>query len=106
MADYSINPQFANLTGLQPLQSIDVTRGGSLQFQPLQQIQVVSSQPELVAQGIANAIQGIGQGALSGITAKWEKEESLAKEQRKYAQELELEAAKQQTMPSAQIQCL
>jgi hypothetical protein len=97
MADYSINPQFANLTGLQPLQSIDVTRGGSLQFQPLQQIQVVSSQPELVAQGIANAIQGIGQGALSGITAKWEKEESLAKEQRKYAQELELEAAKQQT---------
>jgi len=97
MADYSINPQFANLTGLQPLQSIDVTRGGSLQFQPLQQIQVVSSQPELVAQGIASAIQGIGQGALSGITAKWEKEESLAKEQRKYAQELELEAAKQQT---------
>jgi len=97
MADYSINPQFANLTGLQPLQSIDVTRGGSLQFQPLQQIQVVSSQPELVAQGIASAIQGISQGALSGITAKWEKEESLAKEQRKYAQELELEAAKQQT---------
>jgi hypothetical protein len=94
MADYSINPQFANLTGLQPLQSIDVTRGGSLQFQPLQQIQVVSSQPELVAQGVANAIQGIGQGALSGITAKWQKEEDLAKEQRKYKHELDVATIK------------
>jgi len=97
MADYSINPQFANLTGLQPLQAIDVTRGGALQFQPLQQIQVVSSQPELVAQGISGAIQGVAQGALSGITAKWQKEEDLAKEQRKYAQELAIEEAKQKT---------
>ena len=97
MADYSINPQFANLSGLQPLQSIDVTRGGSLQFQPLQQIQVVSSQPELVAQGIAGAVQGIAQGALSGITARWEKEEEREKEKRKYAQELALEREKQRT---------
>jgi hypothetical protein len=97
MADYSINPQFANLTGLQPLQAIDVTRGGSLQFQPLQQIQVVSSRPELVAQGIAGAVQGIAQGALTGITARWEKEQEREKETRKYAQELALEEAKQKT---------
>jgi hypothetical protein len=97
MADYSINPQFANLSGLQPLQALDLTRGGSLQFQALAPIEVVSSRPELVAQGIAGAVQGIAQGALSGITAKWEKEESLAKEQRKYDRELALEEAKQQT---------
>jgi hypothetical protein len=97
MADYSINPQFANLSGLQPLQALDLTRGGSLQFQALAPIEVVSSRPELVAQGIAGAVQGIAQGALSGITAKWEKEESLAKEQRKYAQELAIEEAKQKT---------
>jgi hypothetical protein len=97
MADYSINPQFANLSGLQPLQALDLTRGGSLQFQALAPIEVVSSRPELVAQGIAGAVQGIAQGALSGITAKWEKEEEREKEQRKYDQELALEEAKQQT---------
>ena len=97
MADYSINPQFANLSGLQPLQALDLTRGGSLQFQALAPIEVVSSKPELVAQGIAGAVQGIAQGALTGITAKWEKEESLAKEQRKYAHELELAGAKKKS---------
>jgi hypothetical protein len=97
MADYSINPQFANLSGLQPLQALDLTRGGSLQFQPLDQIEIVSSRPELVAQGIAGAVQGIAQGALTGITARWEKEEERAKETRKYAQELALEEAKQKT---------
>jgi cytochrome c556 len=97
MADYSINPTFANLSGLQPLQSIDVTRGGALPFQPLQQIQVVSSQPELVAQGIAGAIQGIGQGALNGITARWAKEEEKVKEERKYEHELELAGAKKKS---------
>lgn len=97
MADYSINPQFANLSGLQPLPALDLTRGGSLQFQALQPIQVVSSQPELVAQGIAGAVQGVAQGALSGITAKWQKEEDLAKEQRKYEHELELASAKKKS---------
>ena len=97
MADYSINPQFANLSGLQPLQALDLTRGGSLQFQALAPIEVVSSRPELVAQGIAGAVQGIAQGALTGITARWEKEEEREKEKRKYAQELALEEAKQKT---------
>ena len=97
MADYSINPQFANLSGLQPLQALDLTRGGSLQFQALAPIEVVSSRPELVAQGIAGAVQGIAQGALTGITARWEKEEEREKEKRKYAQELALEREKQKT---------
>ena len=97
MANYSINPQFANLTGLQPLQALDLTRGGSLQFQALAPIEVVSSRPELVAQGIAGAVQGIAQGALTGITARWEKEEEREKEKRKYAHELELAGAKKKS---------
>lgn len=97
MPDYSFSPQFANLANLQPIQPIDVTRGGALQFRALQPIQVLSSQPELIGQSIAGAVQSIGQGALSGITAKWKKEEELAKEQRKYAHEIELEESKQKT---------
>lgn len=87
MADYSFSPQFANLSGLQPLPSIDVTRGAALQFQPLQAIQIQSSRPELVGEGIANAVSNIAKGALGGITAKWENEEERAKEKRKFAQE-------------------
>lgn len=87
MADYSFSPQFANLSGLQPLPSLDVTRGAALQFQPLQAIQIQSSRPELVAEGIASAVSSIAKGALGGITARYEKKEEEAKEQRKFAQE-------------------
>lgn len=87
MADYSFSPQFANLSGLQPLPALDVTRGAALQFQPLQAIQIQSSRPELVAEGIAGAVSNIAQGALSGITAKYEKAETEEKEKRKFAQE-------------------
>lgn len=87
MADYSFTPQFANLSGLQPLPALDVTRGAALQFQPLQAIQIQSSRPELVAEGIAGAVSNIAQGALSGITARYEKKEEEAKETRKFAQE-------------------
>lgn len=87
MADYSFSPQFANLSGLQPLPALDVTRGAALQFQPLQAIQIQSSRPELVAEGIAGAVSNIAQGALSGITARYEKKEEEAKETRKFAQE-------------------
>jgi hypothetical protein len=97
MADYSFSPQFANLSGLQPLPALDVTRGAALQFQPLQAIQVQSSRPELVAEGIAGAVSNIAKGALSGITAKYEKKEEKDKETRKFAQELLLEEAKQKT---------
>lgn len=97
MADYSFSPQFANLSGLQPLPALDVTRGAALQFQPLQAIQIQSSRPELVAEGIAGAVSNIAQGALSGITAKYEKAEAEEKEKRKFAQELLLEREKQKT---------
>ncbi len=97
MAEYSFSPQFANLAGLQPLPAIDLTRGGALQFQPLQAIQVQSSRPELVAEGIASAVSNIAKGALGGITARYEKKEEEAKEKRKFAQELLLEEAKQKT---------
>ena len=97
MADYSFSPQFANLSGLQPLPALDVTRGAALQFQPLQAIQIQSSRPELVAEGIASAVSSIAKGALGGITAKYEKQEEKDKETRKFAQELLLEEAKQKT---------
>ena len=97
MADYSFSPQFANLAGLQPLPAVDVTRGAALQFQPLQQIEVPSARPELVTQSIAGAISNIAQGALSGITARYEKKEAEEKEKRQFAQELLLEQEKQKT---------
>lgn len=88
MADYSFSPQFANLSGLQPLPALDVTRGAALQFQPLQAIQIQSSRPELVAEGIASAVSSIAQGALSGITARYEKEEEKEERKLKFAQEI------------------
>ncbi len=97
MADYSFNPQFANLTGLQPLPTLDVTRGAALQFQPLQAIQIQSSRPELVTEGIAGAISNIAKGALGGITARYEKKEEEEREKRKFAHELMLYGVKQKT---------
>ena len=97
MADYSFSPQFANLAGLQPLPAVDVTRGAALQFQPLQAIQIQSSRPELVAEGIAGAVSNIAQGALSGITAKYEKKESDDAEKRKFAHELMLYGVKEKS---------
>ena len=97
MADYSFSPQFANLSGLQPLPALDVTRGAALQFQPLQAIQIQSSRPELVAEGIAGAVSSIAKGALGGITAKYEKEEAEEKEKRKFAHELMLYGVKEKS---------
>ena len=87
MAEYSFTPQFANLAGIQPLPAIDVTRGGALQFQPLQAIEVPSARPELVGAGIASAIERIGSGVLSGITAKYEEKKEAEREERKYSQQ-------------------
>lgn len=97
MADYSFSPQFANLSGLQPLPALDVTRGAALQFQPLQAIQIQSSRPELVAEGIAGAVSSIAKGALGGITAKYEKQEAEEKEKRKFAHELMLYGVKEKS---------
>lgn len=97
MADYSFNPQFANLSGLQPLPAIDVTRGANLQFRPLDKIEIQSSRPELVTEGIAGAISNIAKGALGGITARYEKKEEEEKEKRKFAHELMLYGVKEQS---------
>jgi hypothetical protein len=88
MADYSFNPQFANLSGLQPLPALDVTRGANLQFQPLDKIEIQSSRPELVAEGIAGAISNIAKGALGGITARYEKKEEKDERKLKFAHEI------------------
>ena len=97
MAEYSFNPQFANLTGLQPVPALDVTRGANLEFRPLDKIEIMSSQPELVAQSIAGAVTNIAKGALGGITANFEKKEEEAREKRKFAHELMLYGVKQKT---------
>jgi hypothetical protein len=97
MAEYSFNPQFANLTGLQPVPAIDVTRGANLQFRPLDKIEIMSSQPELIAQSLAGAVTNIAKGALGGITANFEKKEEEKTEKRKFAQELMLEREKRKT---------
>lgn len=49
----------------QPLQSLDVTKGGKLEFQPMQPVKVQSTNPEVVSQAIAGAVSGIGTQALS-----------------------------------------
>lgn len=97
MAEYSFTPQFANLAGLQPISAIDVTRGGELQFQPLQAIQVPSAQPELVGQGISNALQSISQGLFGGITAKYQERKAEEKELREHERALELAGAKKKS---------
>jgi hypothetical protein len=97
MAEYSFTPQFANLTGLQPISAIDVTRGGELQFQPLQAIQVPSAQPELVGQGISNALQSISQGLFGGITAKYKEKKAEEKEVREHERAMELAGAKKKS---------
>lgn len=97
MAEYSFTPQFANLAGIQPLPAIDVTRGGALQFQPLQAIEVPSARPELVGAGIASAIERIGSGVLSGITAKYEEKKEAEREQLEHERQLELYGAKKRS---------
>lgn len=97
MAEYSFNPQFANLTGLQPVQAIDVTRGANLEFRPLDKIEIMSSQPELITQSLAGAVTNIAKGALGGITANFQKKEEEAREKRKFAHELMLYGVKQKT---------
>lgn len=83
---YRPTAALANLA-TQGIAPIDVTRGGSIQYAPLAQIQVPSAQPELVTQGISSAMQSIGSGILSPIKAKWESEQALA-----------IETAKQKTL--------
>jgi hypothetical protein len=97
MAEYSFTPQFANLSGLAPLTAIDVTRGGELQFQPLGAIEVPSARPELVGQGMANALQSISEGLFGGISAKYAEEKALEKEEREHQRALEIYGAKKQS---------
>jgi hypothetical protein len=97
MAEYSFTPQFANLSGLAPLPAVDVTRGGELQFQPLGAIEVPSARPELVGQGMANALQSISEGLFGGIKAKYAEEKELEKEERKHQRALEIYGAKKKS---------
>lgn len=97
MAEYRFTPQFANLSGLAPLPAVDVTRGGELQFQPLQAIEVPSAQPELVGQSIAGAIQNIASGVLSGISARYEEKKAAEKEAIEHERALELAGAKKKS---------
>lgn len=94
---YRPTTALANLTS-QGIGPIDVTRGGGIRYAPLTAISIPSSQPELVAQGIASGITSAASGALSGIKAKWESEQALkvaeAKKAGEYQDVVEQEIAK------------
>jgi hypothetical protein len=94
---YKVTPQFANLGALQGLQPLDVTRKATFEPRPLAPIEVYSSRPELVAQGLAQGIQSAVSGITGGITAYYKEKSDVAKEERKYDKELLLEKAKQKT---------
>lgn len=73
---FSFTPQFATirssspLEGMRPVQMPEV-RHSALSFSPQNFLDVKSTQPELVAQGLASGLtEGIG-GALKGITAAY-----------------------------------
>jgi hypothetical protein len=94
---YKVTPQFANLGALQGLQPLDVTRKAEFQPRPLAPIEVYSSRPELVAQGLAQGIQSAVSGITGGITAYYSEKKEQAKEERKFERQVELEKAKQTT---------
>lgn len=105
---YRPTTALANLA-TQGIAPIDVTRGGSIQYAPLAQIQVPSAQPELVTQGISSAIQSIGSGILSPIKAKWESDQALALEREKAKtvaakEKAKIEAMKEDPLYQAKIE--
>jgi hypothetical protein len=94
---YKVTPQFANLGALQGLQPLDVTRKAEFQPRPLAPIEVYSSRPELVAQGLAQGIQSAVSGITGGITAYYSGKADIAKEERKLQQQVALEKEKRKT---------
>lgn len=96
-AGYQISPQFANLGALQGLQPLDVTRKAQVEYRPLTQMQVYSSQPELATQGIAQGIQAAVGGVTGAITAHYASKAETAKEERKFQQQIALEKEKRKT---------
>jgi hypothetical protein len=94
---YKVTPQFANLGALQGLQPLDVTRKATFEPRPLAPIEVYSSRPELVAQGLAQGIQSAVSGVTEGIKAHYSEKKEQAKEERKFERQVELEKAKQTT---------
>jgi len=94
---YKVTPQFANLGALQGLQPLDVTRKAEFQPRPLAPIEVYSSRPELVAQGLAQGIQSAVSGITGGITAYYSGKADIAKEERKFEQQVALEKEKRKT---------
>jgi hypothetical protein len=94
---YKVTPQFANLGALQGLQPLDVTRKATFEPRPLAPIEVYSSRPELVAQGLAQGIQSAVSGITGGITAYYSDKKEEAKEERKFERQIELEKEKRKT---------
>ena len=87
---YTFQPQFAQTGALQGLQPLDVTRGAKFDVKPLSQIEIQSSRPELVAQGIAKGIEAAVGGITSGITAKWKSEQEKEAATTKYKRDFVL----------------
>ena len=106
---YSFNPQFATirsespLSGMRPVVAAPEIRHTALSFERMQPIQIRSSKPELVTEGIASAISEGAGGALKGITAAYvserEKGEAADKEALKFSRDLQLAKARSEKTP-------
>ena len=105
---YSFSPQFATirsaspLEGMRPVQAPEV-RHTALQFQPQQFLEVKSTQPELLTQGLASGLkEGVGD-ALKGITAAYvgerEKVEKKDEDALKFARDLVIAKEKAKKTP-------
>lgn len=73
---YKFQPQFANLSALQGLQPLDVTRRAQFETRPLTYAEIPSSRPELVSEGFSKGILAAVGGITGGITAKYKSEQA------------------------------
>jgi hypothetical protein len=108
MPDYSFSPQFATIKSASPLEGmrpfqVPEVRHTALQFEPQKFLEVKSTQPELLAQGLASGLkEGVGD-ALKGITAAYvgerEKVEKKDEDALKFARDLVIAKEKAKKTP-------
>ena len=88
---YKLQPQFADLSRLQGgLQPLDVTRKISVEYRPLAQLQVPSSQPELVTNALIQAGSQLTGGILGGIESAFKEKKEKEKSDLEFSRQKEL----------------
>ena len=87
---YKFQPQFANLSALQGLQPLDVTRRAQFETRPLTYAEIPSSRPELVSEGFSKGILAAVGGITEGITAKYKSEQAKEEKTTERAHDLKV----------------